>query len=184
MTENVVIGKDRLVTKFRALSESVQGLNLARAAQGGSLPILNEAKQNVKDQGLIRTRHLSRSLHTEVSMQGSSVAEAFTGTDVEYGPIHEFGGTIKPKANKYLAIPVGTYKDSPRNHPKLKLRKTASGTLVLVSPNGQVQYVLKASVTIPARPYLRPAFDNKRQEAIDETGIIFKKLVEKAAVEG
>lgn len=184
VSENVVIGKDALIRKFRSLSAGVQGVSLARAAQAGSLPILNGARDNIKDKGLIRTRTLSRSLHTEVSMEGSTRAVAETGTNVEHAAIHEFGGTIKPKTSKYLAIPVGTYKDSPRNHPRLKIRKTGAGNLVLVSANGTVQYVLKSSVTIPARPYLRPAFDEHQAEAIDDTGKAFKKLVEKAAAEG
>jgi phage gpG-like protein len=181
--DNIVIGKDALIKKFRSLGESVQGMALARAAQAGSLPILNGARDNIKAKGLIRTRTLSRSLHTEVSMLEPTVAEAETGTNAEWAAIHEFGGVIHAKNSKYLAIPVGSYKDSPRNHPKLKLRKTAGGTLVLVSPGGQVQYVLKQSVEIPAEPYLRPAHDEHKQEAIDETGRAFKKLIEKAAME-
>lgn len=183
MAENIVVGKDALINKFRALGESVQGMSLARAAQAGSLPILNGARDNIKDKGLIRTRTLSRSLHTEVSMESSSRAVAETGTNIEHAAIHEFGGTIKPKSSKYLAIPVGTYKDSPRNHPGLKLRKTGGGNLVLVTKAGVVQYVLKSSVEIPARPYLRPAFDEHQAEAIEDTGKAFKKLVEKAATE-
>lgn len=184
MADSIVVGKEELIRKFRSLGESVQGMSLARAAQAGSLPILNGARDNIKDKGLIRTRTLSRSLHIEVSMEGATRAVAETGTNIEHAAIHEFGGTIRPKANKYLAIPVGTYKDSPRNHPQLKLRKTGNGNLVLVSPTGTVQYVLKPSVEIPARPYLRPAFDEHQAEAIEDTGKAFKQLVEKAAAEG
>ncbi len=183
MAEEVVIGKEALIRKFRAMSQVSQGMSLARTVQVGGLVILNAARDNIKDQGLIRTRTLSRSLHEEISMQSSSVAVADIGTDLEYGPIHEFGGTIKPKTAKYLAIPVGTYKGSPLKHPSLKIRITNAGNLVMVDPGGRVQYVLKTSVEIPAQPYLRPAFDEHKQEAIDDMGRSFKTLVIKAAEE-
>ncbi len=183
MAEEIVIGKEALIRKFRAMSQVAQGMSLARTAQAGGLVILNAARDNIKDQGLIRTRTLSRSLHEEISMQSSSVAVADIGTDLEYGPIHEFGGTIKPKTAKYLAIPVGTYKGSPLKHPRLKIRITNAGNLVMVDSSGRVQYVLKTSVEIPAQPYLRPAFDEHKQDAIDDMSRSFKTLVTKAAGE-
>lgn len=181
MTDDIVIGKEALVRKFQALSEAAQGSTLANTVKVGGLVILNATRDNVKKQGLILTRTLSRSLHEEVTMEGNSVAVDAIGTDLEYGAIHEFGGTIRPKTAKYLAIPVGDYMGSPSKHPDLKLRKTRNGNLVLVSPSGQVQYVLKASVEIPARPYLRPAIDEHGGEAVQEMGTAFAKLVMKAA---
>lgn len=179
----IVIGKEALIRKFRAMKEVAQGLTLARTVQAGSKPILNAAKSNIKAQGLIKTRTLSRSIHEEVSMQGSSVAKAEIGTNLEYAAIHEFGGVVRPKTAKYLAVPVGNYKGSPRKHPRLKLRKTAGGTLVMVDGSGRVQYVLKKSVEVPAQPYLRPAFDEHKDEAVEDMGRAFKALVMKAAIE-
>lgn len=183
MSEEIVIGKTALIRKFRAMKEVAQGLTLARTVQAGSKTILNAAKDNIKRQGLIRTRTLSRSIHEEISMQGSSVAVAEIGTNIEYAAIHEFGGVVRPKTAKYLAVPVGHYKGSPRKHPRLKLRKTAGGTLVMVDGSGRVQYVLKKSVEVPAQPYLRPAFDEHKDEALDDMGRAFKALVMKAAEE-
>lgn len=184
MAEEIVIGKDALIRKFRALGDVAQGMTLARTVQAGAMPIVNAAKANIKEEELIRTRQLSRSIHAEISMQGSSIAQAEVGTDLEYGPIHEFGGIIRAKSAKYLAIPVGTYKGSPLKHPRLKIRITNAGNLVMVDSSGRVQYVLKTSVEIPAQPYLRPAFDEHKQEAIDDMGRAFKALVLKAAGEG
>lgn len=181
MAGEVVIGKEALIRKFRAMKEVAQGLTLARTVQAGSKTILNAAKANIKAQGLIHTRTLSRSLHEEISMQGSSVAVAEIGTNLEYAAIHEFGGVVRPKTAKYLAVPVGNYKGSPRKHPRLKLRKTAGGTLVMVDGSGRVQYVLKKSVEVPAQPYLRPAFDEHKDEALDDMGKAFAALVMKAA---
>jgi len=181
MAEEVVIGKDALIRKFRRMSEVSQGMTLARTVQVGAMTIANAAKTNIKDQGLIRTRALSRSIHVEISMQSSAVAIAEVGTNLEYAAIHEFGGTVKAKTAKYLAIPVGNYRGSPRKHPGLKLRKTAGGNLIMVDGSGRVQYVLKTSVTVPAQPYIRPAFDEHKQDAIDDMGKAFKSLIMKAA---
>lgn len=183
MSEEIVSGKAALIRKFRAMKEVAQGQTLARTVQAGSKTILNAAKDNIKRQGLIRTRTLSRSIHEEISMQGSSVAVSEIGTNIEYAAIHEFGGVVRPKTAKYLAVPVGNYKGSPRKHPGLKLRKTAGGTLVMVDGSGRVQYVLKKSVEVPAQPYLRPAFDEHKDEALDDMGRAFKALVMKAAEE-
>jgi phage gpG-like protein len=181
MTEEIVIGKEALVRKFKGLSDVAQGSTLANTVRVGGLVILNAARDNIKKQGLIQTRTLSRSLHEEVTMQGKHVAVDEIGTDLEYAAIHEFGGVIHPRTAKYLAIPVGDYTGSPSKYPGLKLRKTKNGNLVLVSASGQVQYVLKSSVEIPARPYLRPALDEHQEEALQEMGEAFATLVTKAA---
>lgn len=181
MADNVVIGRDELMRKFRAMGEAVQGATLANAARAGGLVILNAAKDNVKKQGLIRTRTLSRSLHEEVVEQGKDRAAVDIGTNLEYAAIHEYGGTIRAKTSKYLAIPIGDRIGSPRKYSDLRVKKTGKGNLLLVDGSGKAQYVLKASVVISARPYLRPALDEHGDEAQHEMGSAFKTLIEKAA---
>src|SRR5690349_16327130 len=104
MAEDVVIGTDALIRKFRAIGEAVQEESLVSAVLVGGQVILEAAKDNIKDQGLIRTHHLSRSLHVEVSERSSTRAAVDIGTPLESAAIHEFGGTIKAKNAKYLAI--------------------------------------------------------------------------------
>ena len=178
-----IIGSDELIKKFNALEDAVRGQKLSLAAQAGGLVITNAAKANVKENGLIKSGTLRRSLHQEVSMETETAASVQIGTDLEYAAVHEFGGVITPKQSKYLAIPLSSqdYKDSPRNHSDLRLRKTAGGTLLLVDASGVAHYVLKTSVTIPAKPYLRPAMDEHRQEAEDEVATQFKNLILRAA---
>lgn len=88
--------------------------------------------------------------------------------DVKYALIHELGGTIEPKNAKFLAIPVtetAGKKGSPRNMPNLKYAQSEKGQPLLVdATTGMVHYVLRKHVTIPARPYLRPAADVKYPE--------------------
>ena len=175
-----VIGTEELLKKFNVLDEAVQGENLALATDAGSMVILNGARKNIKDQGLIRTRTLSRSLASEhEEIMPTRVTDAI-GTNLEYGPIQEYGGTIRAKKGKYLAIPIGRLKGSPVGK-NLSLRKTGSGTLFLVDDAGQAQYVLKESVAIPAKPYLRPAYDTNQVKAQEAIGKVLKQLIERAS---
>ena len=179
MTQTV-IGKEELFAKFQALSEEAQGMSLVLVVQAGATVIVNAAKNNIKDQGLIRTRNLSRSIHSEVGASSATSASVYVGTNVEYAAIHEFGGTVTAKQSKYLAIPVGTYTGSPRDHEDLKPRRSANGW-VMVDASGAVQYVLKASVTVPAQPYLRPALDEHQNEAVNAMASAFRQAINKAA---
>lgn len=70
------------------------------------------------------------------------------GTNVIYAKIQEFGGTIHAKRGGYLVF------------------EGQDGELVMVR-----------SVTIPAHPYLRPAFDYNRVSAIATIGKVFEALV-------
>ena len=177
-----VIGTEELMVKFRVLNEAVQEENLSAATLAGGTVIVGATKENIAAQGLIRTRNLSRSIHEEVLERSSQRVVVGIGTNVDYGPIHEFGGVIQAKRSKYLAIPVNGASGSPAKRSDLHVLKTAGGTLVLVDASGQIQYVLRSSVTIPAQPYLRPALDEHGDEAQEEIGRALAALIEKAAV--
>jgi hypothetical protein len=83
------------------------------------------------------------------------VETGVTGTwgvrDVVYALIHEVGGTIVPKNAKALAIPM---------------------------PDGSIRFA--ASVTIPARPYLRPAGDKLYPTLSDRIRVAYDKLAPSA----
>lgn len=85
--------------------------------------------------------------------------------DVAYARIHELGGTIEPKNAKFLAIPISDAArraGSPRQMANLAYVQSLKGQPMLVdSSTGDVHYLLRKHVTIPARPYLRPAGDAK-----------------------
>lgn len=179
MSEDVQ-GMTDLLEKFKNLEEAVQEDSLIGTAQAGGTVVRNAALDNIKSQGLIKTRTMSRSVHSVVIESSVNRAAVQVGTNLEYAAIHEYGGVIHPKNSKYLAIPVGTYTGSPRRHPDLKVRVTNNGNLVMVSAGGEVQYVLKQSVTIPARPYMRPAYDEQKQEVIDTMQQAYMQLIKKA----
>jgi len=114
------------------------------------------------------TGHLRQSLTHE--LQPSNLL-AYVGTNVKYAAIHEFGGEIKPQGHPFLAIPVGDMKGSPRDHEELRFQPTAKGG-VLLDKADKLQYVLRRSVTIPARPYIGPA--------LQEEGPKIKQAIENA----
>lgn len=76
-------------------------------------------------------------------------AGARVGTNLEYAAIHEFGGTIEAK-----------------NAPRLVFQ---------VAPG---EWRTAQSVTIPARPYMRPAADQSRGPAFATIGRVVGTLVE------
>lgn len=176
-----VSGSEELVKKFEGLDEAIKGDVLEAAVLAGGLVLLNAARGNVKEQGLIRTRTLSRSLHEEVTEKTPTRVTVEAGTNLEYAAIHEYGGVIKPKNSQYLAIPIGSLTGSPRKHAGLRLRKTPAGNLLLVDESGTPQYILKTSVEIPARPYMRPAWDSNQDEIKGQIASTAQKQILKAA---
>jgi len=169
------IGLAEMDAKLKRLDRSLQRSALENALLTGALPIENGAKENViaklNTTGLA-TGTLSRSIHTEPS-EDNTPDRVFveTGTNVEYAAIHEFGGTIVPKKAKFLTIPLtdaARNAEGGRNYPgKLHPVINASGQGgVLRDEAGVAQFALTKRVNMPARPYLRPAFDEHKDEAI------------------
>lgn len=83
------------------------------------------------------------------------------GTGLVYAPIHHFGGTVKAKNAKNLAIPLtrkASRVTSPKNYAgKLFFIKSKRGSKFLAQSDkaGKLSfiYLLLASVRIPARPF-------------------------------
>jgi phage virion morphogenesis protein len=82
------------------------------------------------------------------------------GTNLRYAPLHQYGGVVRPKKGKFLAIPLtreAKRAGSPRNYrgrlaPRInKARQT--GVLIDVASD-VAQYALVKEVTVPARPFL------------------------------
>lgn len=103
-----------------------------------------------------------------------SAGGRFGGNDVRYARIHELGGTVVPKRAKLLALPSALMRTGagvgrvpgPRDVPGLRFQPTPNSpkvVAVLVNEQNQVMFYLRKSVTIPARPYLRPSLDQSVQ---------------------
>ena len=134
---------------------------LKQAATGKRLKTVLKAAalpmQNAaKENAPYRSGTLSRGITLEDGPIDDYSAKVFISTsNIPYAAIQEFGGTIKPIKGKFL-----TWRDS-------------SG-----------KWHAATQVTIPPHPYLRPAFDTKRQTVIDEFIDIIRDMIQKAATNG
>jgi phage gpG-like protein len=150
------------------LDAATSGAVLVTTVRAGGSLILNASIVKAPK----RTRTLARSLHMEVTKLTRHAVELAIGTDLVYAPIHEFGGTIVPKNARLLAIPVGDRTGSPRKYNDLHFVRARSGQMFLMDSEGNIQYSLRAKVTIPARPYMRPAFDEERERAVATMALV------------
>lgn len=113
-----------------------------------------------------RSGALLNEIRSSVKVYGETLANIEghigTGTSV-YGRIQEFGGVIRPKNAKYLTVPLPAALNSDGT-PKKKGAREWDNTFVIKSKAGNLLivqkgiggdivplYVLKSSVTIPAR---------------------------------
>lgn len=114
---------------------------LSRLAQGDVLEqALHAGAQEIRnaaqDKAPYLTGTLRRSIHSETTEKSGTRVVVQVGTDLEYAAMQEFGGEIVPKNAKRLVFEVDGKK------------------------------VFAKKVTIPAHPYLRPAFDEQKSESV------------------
>ena len=175
-----LVGDKELLANLNKLEDLTMTKYLVAAAQAGALLIINVAKQKAPK----KTRTLARSIHQETSKASRKSVELDIGTNLEYAAMQEFGGTVVPKKAQFLAIPANSGAEavgSPLNYPG-KLHAIITGTSgVMVDEGGTVQYVLTRSAVIPAHPYLRPAFDEQGDNALNKVGKYLKMILERLA---
>jgi len=106
---------------------------------------------DAKERAPVLTGTLRRYLHSSKPTRKSGQWEVQVGTNLRYAAIHEYGGIIKAKNKPFLVFKIG-------------------GKLIFTK-----------SVQIPARPYLRPAFDSQKDAAITEVGEALADLVRASA---
>lgn len=112
------------------------------------------------------TGRLKRSIAVSTPVVKGHRVSVRVGTNVVYAAVQEFGGTIVPRQAKMLAIPIGNRRGSPRRYNDLHIIRTRSGSVLLVDQSGEAHYLLVPKVTIPAHPYLRPAFRARQNDVI------------------
>jgi len=125
--------------KFEAalskMAEDMQA-RIRTTAVTAALEVLNGFRiENIVSQDLVDTGTLMSNWQIVVDEQLANYTGGYVGTNLPYAAIHEYGGVIRPKKAKTL---VWTDKDGVVHFSKL--------------------------VTIPARPYLRPALYDHRND--------------------
>ena len=168
---------------FGNIANSLRGLDFREPLKSVKLVLIRETKQNfsraaspdgaawkpilgmrprggdrpLRDRGLLMASVTSNAQGT---IERISSSELTWGTNLEYAAIHQFGGVIRPKRGKYLAIPVTreAYRaGSPRNFGKpLSFRIGPRGGVMIEkrARSEVVHYILTKQSVIPARPFL------------------------------
>jgi len=166
---------EALAAKLRAIGQAGVTRALHRTMVAAALIGEGAAKDRASTVLQVRTGHLVRSIAGKVR-QGPEGPEAVISAGgrvsgaapVVYAGTHEYGATITPKRGKYLRIPLAAAKTQAgvdRYPTPLRVsgaglfyvRKSKAGRLLLIhKPTGAPWYMLVPSVTIRARPFLRP----------------------------
>ena len=144
-----------LENNFGAIRKSVTGKQLERAALAGGYVIEGYAKINVNQTFSSKSTGgagLGGRIPTVISESSNTSAWTDTGPTVIYGRIQELGGIIKPVFAKMLSW-IGDDK----------------------------KRIFAKMVTLPARPYLRPAADEHKPDILQAIGTQLKKQIEGAA---
>ncbi len=153
--------------------------------------------QNVRsNSGLhVRTGNLMNSIATskkvEVTADGS-ITGTIGSVGIIYAAIHEFGGTIVPKNKQFLAIPTEENRrpdGSPivttgqlQIYQKMGLAFIDKGVIFQRESKDappQAMFILKRSVDIPARSYIRPALAAKKDQILKDFGLFIQASFDK-----
>lgn len=113
---------------------------------------------------LQKTNRMHTSIDVKYERTGETLFTMKATVPVKYGRIHQYGGWIRPRKAKALAIPLTkeAREKPPRSWPKsgdgsLFKLKTKKGTVFLARKEGKrvvKHFVLLTAVYIPGRPYL------------------------------
>lgn len=137
-------------------------MKLQKATQVALFRIGNEMRNKSIQLAPRKSGQLRRSIQMKPSSVFSLKDRISVGSNLKYARMQDFGGVITPKSGRFLTIPLGGTRGSPRNHPGGFFITSKAGNLLYVIKTGKTGikplFVLKNSVTIPGKAYLRKAF--------------------------
>ena len=140
-----------LVNNVYKVERAVSGQELLKAVMAGGQVLEAYAKINANQVFSGKAlNHLAGSIQTVKDSVTATGAFVNVGPTVVYGRIHELGGIIKPVFKKFLHFFIDD------------------------------KEIFTKIVRMPARPYLRPAFDEHQKDIEDAVGFQVKKLIEGA----
>lgn len=120
----------------------------------------SSARRSGRGGGLLGSGHLERGSNGAIDV-------VFGGPGVPYAAIHEYGGVIRPKNSRFLTIPFAPqYSGKRAREFSLKMGFDPEHGRVLKTTGGEIAYLLRERVTIPERPYLKPARDKVAKDKI------------------
>lgn len=165
-------GGKELVAALRRIPEAVAERVLAGAVMAGG-GIIQEAAAAKAPRAAERRRpntvRLGDSIQTTVTEKGRSFVTVNVGTKVKYAHLVEYGHQIVPRGPARRRISV--------------TRVTKSGrvsTRFVIDPDEKRQ-TRGAAGFVAARPFLRPAFDENRENVIRKIGEVMGAGIEAEA---
>ncbi len=153
MIQLEVRGAERFMNSLNGGRKRIHG-ELLKAVQASARRIDKAAKLNLSNKSLkVRSGTLRSSVRVEIDR---ARLEGTVGTNVVYAKIHEYGGTTKP------------HRIEPRNAKALRFATAMSIKTKKATRYAFAQYVNHPGSRIPARPWLRPAYESERDAIINE----------------
>ncbi len=137
-----------LTKELQKISKNVSGDELGKAVQGGLFTLEAHAKLNIRKNFKQRTGFLAANWETKLDTVTKKSASGHTSPLAVYARIQELGGVIR----------------------------SSKGALIFQTDDGQWHRV--KAVTIPARPYLRPAADENKDDIFKTIEVILHDLIE------
>lgn len=117
--------------------------------------------------GTARSSGRSGALRDSVKLEehGDDLVVNVGGAGAPYAEIHEYGGVITPKNSKYLTIPAARYVGKRARELDVVFGIDPQwGKVLYDRGTTNVAFLLRSRVTIPERPYIRPAIEKINEE--------------------
>ncbi len=189
----VEITGQKRVSQALTVTEKTIVESLRRSMMLLGFRLREQARASYRESGLhVRTGHLKGSISVgSVESDSETISvSVFAGQDLPYARAQEYGATIRPKRSSFLAIPIGealTPAGVARFGPREITANGYSGSFVahgvIFGTNGRGHaeplFALKRSVTIPARPFMRPALLKFRPIAMDAMRSAMQQVIDK-----
>lgn len=152
-----IVDEEKVIKIIGDISDRVNNLS-EPLADFGERMVRKISKRLSGDVLDVNTGRLRSSLTYEESADTLEISAGGGPGEVDYAAIHERGGTIVPKKKKFLTIPFpGGPADTkvPKRAADFEDTFVAKGIIFRKKGKGfEPLFILKKSVTIPARPYM------------------------------
>lgn len=146
----LVFDDKELLRRLKRVETATRRDAASKGLKAGANHLIGAIKVNIAEQPLVDSSDLMNSVTEDEIYLGDKSWITF-GPHKIYAAIHEFGGVILPTNGPYLVF------------------EGKDGKLVFTK-----------SVTMPARPYIRPAVDTEGDEAIRIMGNTIGKVIDGA----
>lgn len=161
----------QIIKRLDGISD--MSLTLERTLHRIGMLLELKIKENIRSKGMVDEGALINSIKYRVEMSEGGGRVIMLSEGVRYAGILEYGGTIRPKNAKALAIPltpwakkmrkkypgVGnggpTLREAPLRYAKATIQGLRRG--VLVDAKDRIGFILADSVKIPEKAYMREA---------------------------